>query len=266
MTTNPGKTQLTAIGRQRRLLIVCLAATALAAGCYIPPVAPPTPEGQIGPNLYNTKAATLINEGGPVFALPGELRMPVYFRGEKQDLVVRAERLEGGPFAKVAPASVAPDGRFVLSVPENGTLFFATTEFTQDDGVYRMRALAQASRGRTIIVDTAGTLVGAKIALAAQKRPLSDLNALQTASLIEQVSNTLQPALDRVQLNQSDEDLSETLTALTLPDRDLAYHLLAWEQNLVRHAVPWPLPSPTASPTAPPSMEPAVEQPVDPVK
>jgi hypothetical protein len=230
-----------------------LVAVATAAGCMTPQ---PQVPGQIAAEgeLRNTIAGgKLINEGGPVFLLPGNLRAPSFFTGELAALTVRAERLDGGPFTRVAAASVAADGSFTLKGPITSELFFASTEFTAKDSLHRMRTLVRAQGGEPIILDAASSLVSAKIAVAAQTRKLDDLSYVDTNEVTSQVRSVLSTSLDAIPLDQTNEQLSKQLSEAALKNPALATSLRKWESTLLPAS---PSPSPVASGTAKPSPTP----------
>lgn len=239
-------------------------AAAVLAGCVSQPTPnnPITTEGELR-NTLPANGGKLINEGGPVFALPGTIRMPAYFAGDRATLTVRAERLDGGAFPKVEPAPVSADGSFTLKGPITSQLFFATTEFTAQDGLHRMRTLARAQAGEPIILDTASTLVGAKIALAAQKRSLDDLGYVASTEVTSQVRSVLSTSLDAVKLDKPNEQLAQALTDAAAKHETLATSLRKWEQTLLP-ASPTPAPSPSAS--AKPSASPTTAGSTEPVK
>jgi hypothetical protein len=240
-------------------------AFALAAGCQAPaPVTGPiAPESQVRNSVSGGK---LINEGGPVFALPGTVHLPTYFAGDPATLTVRAERLDGGVFPRVAPASVAADGSFKLSGPITSQLFFATAEFTAKDGTHRVRALARAEEGAAIVLDTASTLVTAKIAVAAQSRRLDDLNYRDTAEVVSQVRSVLATKLDAVSLDLPNEQLSDALDTAAAGSTALASSLEKWESALKPSPTPAPSPSPKPSASVTPSAAPASPEPSTNVK
>jgi hypothetical protein len=236
-------------------------AIALLAGCQAPaPVTGPiAPESQVRNSVAGGK---LINEGGPVFALPGTVHLPTYFAGDPATLTVRAERLDGGVFPRVAPAPVAADGSFKLSGPITSQLFFATAEFTAKDGTHRVRALARAEEGSAIVLDTASTLVTAKIAVAAQARRLDDMSYRDTAEVVSQVRSVLATKLDAVSLDLPNEQLSDALDAAASGSDAVAASLAKWEATL--KPSPTPAPSPTAKPAASPSASPSAAATSDP--
>jgi hypothetical protein len=226
------------------------AALALVVGCTQSPapVDPIAAEGQVRTNVSGGK---LINEGGPVFALPGTVHLPSYYQGDPATLTVRAERLDGGTFAGVGAVPVAADGSFKLAGPITSQLFFATAEFTAKNGTHRVRALARAESGEPIVLDSASTLVTAKIALAAQARRLDDLNYRDTAEVVSQVRSVLSAQLDAVSLDQPNEKLSEALDLAAKGSDALDGSLDKWEATL--KPSPTPAPTPTNKPSASPS-------------
>ena len=232
----------------------------LLAGCSVaqPPAAPPQAEQELRNVLPAAGGGQLINEGGPVFLLPGTLRMPTAFKGELGSLVVRAERLDGGSFPHVPSAAVSGDGTFTLRGPLTSKLFFATTEFSAEDKLYRVRALARAESGEPIVLDTASALVAAKIALAAQKRALDDLSLVETTEVTSQVRSALAASLEAVSLDQPNETLSGALDAAASRSAGLAKRLTEWEAKLLP-ASPTPGPSPSATPSPSPSPEASFE-------
>lgn len=241
--------------RRRGASLVALAATgALLAGCIVgqptQPVEPPI-EGVIKSN-----PGTLINEGGPVFALPGSIKLPGYFQGDMTALEVRAERLDGGTFPKVAPAPVGAGGAFTLEGPITSQLFFATTEFSHENHPHRLRALARAQGGDPLVLDGASTLMSAKIALAAQKRFLDDLDYTEATELTAQVRSAVGAELQAVPLDQPNEALSAALTESVKPYQTLSARLAAWESAIMPPEAPAPTPSPSPTPTPDPTPTP----------
>lgn len=231
-------------------------AGAVIAGCTATTAQPGpiTAEQEVRNSVQGGK---LINEGGPVFALPGTVHLPSYFTGDPSTLTVRAERLDGGTFARVSPAPVAADGTFTLKGPITSQLFFATAEFSAKDGTstYRVRSLARAESGEPIILDTASTLVTAKVALAAQVRRLDDLNYTNTVEVTSQVRSVLGTGLDSVSLDQPNEKLSQQLTDAAAKSSALSASLRKWEATLLPS--PTPAPAATATPSASPSPVPS---------
>jgi hypothetical protein len=227
-------------------------AGALLAGCttQAPQPAPITAEQQVRTSV---QGGQLINEGGPVFALPGTVHLPSYFNGNLATLTVRAERLDGGSFARVTDVPVAADGSFTLKGPITSQLFFATAEFQAKDGTHRVRALARAESGEPIILDTASTLVTAKVALAAQVRRLDDLSYTNTTEVTSQVRSVLATGLDSVSLDQTNEQLSQQLTSAAAKSDALSASLRKWESALLPSPTPAPTPSASTSASASPS-------------
>lgn len=234
-----------------RVAIAVALVGALAAGCVGKEPVPAAPE--VHKELATSNTGTLINEGGPVFALPGTVRLPKYYQGEVGALAIGAERLDGGaftllaagakPFALQALAPVDADGAFVLKGPITSQLFFATAEFTFDNATHRLRSLVRAEPGAPVLIDTASTLVAAKIALAAQRRRLDDMSQSEAAELTSQVRAAIGPRLEDVKLDQTNQALSLALDGIAAEHESLGGRLAAWEATL------WPS-SPTPRPTA----------------
>lgn len=234
-------------------------ALAVALGCPASPAPSPgvIPAEDVLRNTVSGTGGKLINEGGPVFLLPGALKAPRFFTGELSGLMVRAERLDGGAFVRVSPVPVAADGNFTLRGPITSELFFATAEFTANDATHRMRALARAQSGEPIILDPASTLVAAKIALAAQARRLDDLSYVDTSEVTSQVRSVLSTALEDVPLDQTNEQLAQHLTDAAAKNEALAASLRKWEAALRPSSTPIATAKPSPSPSASLSPEPA---------
>lgn len=234
----------------RGALSAVLLGTLLAA-CQGAPAPKPSPlETEINAIVTGGK---LINEGGPVFALPGTVRLPSYFNGDLSKLVVRAERLDGGAYLPIAMAKVESDGSFVLHGPIKSTLFFASTEFTAKDSVHRLRALFRAEPGAPIILDSATSLMASKVALAAQRRNLDDLNYNDARDLSSSVRSRFDTALGQISLDQPNEQLSRQLSDLVATDPTLSARLLRWEASLIPTYLPSPAVLSSSSPTPTPS-------------
>lgn len=231
----------------------------LLAGCVVSaPASTPAPD-EVS-SLINTKSAPLINEGGPVFLLPGTVKMPGYFTGAMNTLSVKAERLDGGAFPRVTEAPVNAEGGFELKGPLTSQLFFATAEFTHENHLHRVRALARAQSTEPLVLDTASSLIAAKVALAAQRMPQDALDYTETTELSAQVRSALSGALQGVDLAQPNEALSARLNAAAVEHPALASRLLRWETSMAPSPEPSPSstpePQPSASATAKPELEP----------
>ncbi|MEB3196584.1 MAG: hypothetical protein VKP62_05210 [Candidatus Sericytochromatia bacterium] len=186
----------------------------------------PAPTGAVAP---------LINEGGPVFAVPGRVVLPAYFRGRPADLNVSAEQLGGAKIASVRPASVQSDGRFELLVPRGEGAFMATTVFAQDEYLIRMRSLVKPEEGQRITIDSTSTLVTAKLGQAYQRGLSLNLDTLNdsTQALISNLRAGI-PAAEwqRVQLDGDNLHLGRALNAVTSLRPELQTQVEAWEDVL----------------------------------
>jgi hypothetical protein len=127
-----------------------------------------------------------------------------------------------------------------------------------------VRALARAQDGAPLILDAASSLVSAKVALAAQKRALDDLNYPETTDLTAQLRSTLGAQLDGVSLAQPNGALSTQLDALAKKNEGLAARLLKWSAALEPAPAPTPQPAGAATPGA--SSAPSPEPSHEPVK
>jgi hypothetical protein len=219
----------------------------LLAGCATTGTLPASPEDAVSTAL-NYNKPTLINEGGPVFALPGALQMPSYYGGDIASLTVRAERIDGGGFPKVPEVKVQKDGTFSLNGPLTSNLFFASTEFIHEDTLHRVRALVRAQSDEPVIIDAASSLMAAKVAMAAQRRKLFNVDYNETTRLTSQVRAVASTELAGLRLDQANEELSTALDRAVANDTSLREGLAHWEAGL--------LPSPTPSATPPASVTP----------
>jgi hypothetical protein len=180
-----------------------------------------------------TNGGSLINEGGAVFAKPGQILMPNYFKGEITGLAVDAERLDGGSFPDVTSTAVAGDGSFTLNGPDTGKFFFASASFVHEDTTHRVRALAKAdSSSNKLLIDTASTLLAAKVALAEQKRHLFTIDYQETQDLSNLVRTRLGDRLGSVQLDAANAELSSALDVLARSNEDLNNRIVRWEYTL----------------------------------
>lgn len=201
--------------------------------------------------------AGLINEGGPVYALPGEVVTPVYFRGNRADLIITAERPGGVRVDAVPLARVDGEGRFTLVVPRGEKAFFASTVFPHGEMVVRMRSLVQPGPDARIVLDPLETLVAARISRSFQLGHQVNLDGLSdpTRKLIGSFRAAIPaPELARVQLVGSNLDLARELNSLAGTRPHLDYDLNAWEDQLLG----LPL---RANPEAPSPGEPGSEPP-----
>ncbi|HEY9723322.1 MAG TPA: hypothetical protein V6D47_15030 [Oscillatoriaceae cyanobacterium] len=239
----------------RRRIGACLACATLLSACAV------SPDKTLLPSNTTTVAntsGTFINEGEPVF-LTGNVSLPSYATSKTGDLTVQAERLAGGPLLGSSPAPVAADGTFSqLKVPLNSQLFFATVAFDSQNGPEELRALARAQPQAPLVIDVASSLIGARIAVAAQSRSLDALDYSATGELTDQVRATLGSSLASVDLGQPNAVLANKLTQLAQPHATLASHLADWENSFD--------PSPSPSPSASPSPSPTPEASAPPVK
>lgn len=245
-----------------RLGLVAIAAC-LLAGCQAAATTNPDPEGVV---KTTRTAASLINEGGPVFGLPGggslineggpvfnkptnsgsftlagQLLAPRYFTGSVSGLGVGAEALDGGAFPDVTASPVAGDGSFSLQGPATGKFFFAAASFTFDDTTHRVRALARADEDAgKITLDTTSSLLAAKVALAEQKRHLNSIDFQETQDLGNMVRYKLGAQLDKVQLDAANAELSNALNVLVRQDDQLRARVRSWEYTLDPTLAPTP--------------------------
>jgi hypothetical protein len=258
--------------KSRSRLGLAAVAACLVAGCHAGATTAPLDEGVIkttrtasslinegGPVFGKPAEATLINEGGPVFGKPvngdsfqlgGQLLLPRYFTGTVSALQVAAERLDGGAFPDVTASSVAEDGSFKLEGPATGKFFFASASFSFEDTTHRVRALARADQDAgKLTLDTASTLLAAKVALAEQKRHLATIDYQETQDLGNMVRQKLGAQLQAVQLDAANAELSNALNVLARKDDTLRDHLRSWEFALDPTLAPTPETALPAGPT-----------------
>lgn len=220
--------------------------------------------GSTGGDILSHNGGSLINEGGPVFDQPpaadefqleGQITTPRYYTGAVQDLAVSSERLDGVDFPDVAASAVQPDGSFKMRGKATGKYFFASASFTFEDTPHTIRALAKADNtGSKLVLDTASTLLAAKIALAEQKRHLYTIDFQETTDLTNLVRGRIGDKLDNVRLDVADTELSDALNLLDSANADLSARILRWEFTLdpTLQGTPAPMALPTANATARP--------------
>lgn len=243
----------------RRIIALACMALSLSACKAVAPVAKVMETETETVRALSSKGS-LINEGGPVFALPGDVRMPATFAGETAGMIIKAERLSGGRVPRIADAVLDGTGHFSMSVPTGQTdKFFATTSFEQDGSTHKLRALVDPQPGRSVLIDATTSFMGAKIAEAARQQRLNLPDMVHTNALTDEVRATIGGELEREALDRPDEALSFALSYHTLPHEDLAFRMQVWEQNLfMPSAVSLPQ-QPTEAPAAAPSDDPVVE-------
>jgi hypothetical protein len=181
------------------------------------------------------EGARLINEGGPVYAIPGEVAVPTYFKGDPKELTITAERLGGARVEGIPAAKVEADGRFTLLVPKGEGPFFASTVFTHDELLVRLRTLVQPGPDARVALDPLATLVAARISRTWLQGHDVDLQQLAdpTAELVAKLRAALPASeVNRVPLTGSNLDLARELSALAALRPDLDYALNAWEDRL----------------------------------
>ncbi|MDB5098291.1 MAG: hypothetical protein JWM80_2712 [Cyanobacteria bacterium RYN_339] len=263
----------------RRLGLAALAACWLT-GCHAATTTAPVDEGVVrstrtaaslinegGPVFGKPADATLINEGGPVFGKPtnpnnfqlgGLVVLPRYYTGGTTDLKVSAERLDGGAVPDLGAVPVGDGGSFLLQGPATGKFFFAATSFTQEDTIHRVRALARADAGGgQLTIDAASSLLSAKIALAEQKRHLFTIDYQETQDLGQMVRYKLGTQLQTVQLDAANAELSNALNVLARQDDGLRERIRSWEYTLDPTLKPTPETMPAATSVVPTTTVPA---------
>ncbi|MEB3285323.1 MAG: hypothetical protein VKN33_08565 [Candidatus Sericytochromatia bacterium] len=192
------------------------------------------------PPLPPETTPALINEGGPVFMLPGEVVFPGYFRGNPALLTVSAEALGGSRITTIAPAPLGSDGKFTMRIPQDTGAFMASTVFTQDEYLYRMRTLVKPVEGGQILIDPTSTLVSAKLGQAYQRGLLLDLDKLSqpTIELMDNLRFGIHAEeWGRVQLDGDNLSLGRSLAALTGLRPHLEVQVNAWEALI--NEQPW---------------------------
>lgn len=193
------------------------------------------------------QGAKLIDEGGPVF-LQGRVVMPTYYKGEVSGLQVRAERLDGGAFPQVAPATVAGDGSFTLRGQRMSNLMFVTAEFIHEDSLHRVRASAQPDPNTPVTLDASSSLLAASVAMAAQRRKLLDLDLGQANQLLAVFRQQAGAQANGLLLNQTNEALSQHFLRLSKLDEGLLGLVQAFDLKLNPPPFPVLPPNPTPAP------------------
>ena len=195
----------------------------------------------------------LINEGGPVFAMPGEVLL-LATGLSPEGMKVTAERVDGSKLLSVPAAAIAADGTFDLRGPMAAGVFFATTVVEDQDAVYRMRALVRPENDKTILIDTASSLIAADVIQASKRHQKAELGGIfdRTAQLTADVRAAV-PAEEMrgVSLSGSNDALVGQLHALAQARPALYAELLAWEEALHGGAAAAEPPQAAAGPAGP---------------
>lgn len=216
-----------------RIIVLHLGLAGLvAAGCATKSPVKAEPEDVVA--IKRGNEVRLINEGGPVFAMPGEVRFFASTTGAA-DMKIAAERSDGSKVLSIAAAQLGPDRTFELQVPASAGLFFATTIVEDQDAVYRMRALVRAEDRQPIIIDTASTLVAADVLKASRRHQKAELGAIytRTAALTREIRTQIpEDEMRAVNLSGTSDVLVSQLHALAGPRPELYEELRAWEETL----------------------------------
>jgi len=235
--------------KSREAVLPAAVMALVLSGCAAGPAANLLPDEIV--SLKRGGDTRLINEGGPVFAMPGKVEIPAYM-GQKDAIVVTGERVNGSAVLGISHVNADPDGTFDLSVPANAGLFFATTVVTHDDSLHRIRTLVRPEDGREILIDPAATLVASKIMLASKRHKSAELGAMYdlTADLTAYIrANVPATDLGLVWLDRPNDELAATLDGIAARTPGLESKLRGWEQKLYSNeAVP---PAPVAAIEAP---------------
>lgn len=204
----------------------------VAAGCTAKAPVKAEPDEIV--SIKRGSDVRLINEGGPVFAMPGEvlfLASAINIEGLK----VSAERVDGSKIQSVPVAQLSPEGTFELRGPMSAGVFFATTVVEDQDAVYRMRALVRPEDGKKITIDTTSSLIAADIIEASKRHQKAELGGLynRTAQLTADIRSAV-PAeeMREVKLSGTNDALVGQLHALTSARPALYDDLRAWEEML----------------------------------
>ena len=218
---------------QKRLIALQLGLVGLvAAGCAAQPTLTTPPDEII--SIKRGGDAPLINEGGPVFAMPGEV---LFFASAQSaaEMKVTAERVDGSKVLSIPAAQLGPDGTFELHGYESAGLFFATTIVEDQETVYKMRALVRAENQQRIIIDTASTLVAADVLKASRRHQKAELGAIytRTAALTHEIRTQVpEDEMRAVNLSGTSDVLVSQLHAIAGPRQALYDELRAWEEAL----------------------------------
>lgn len=220
-------------GTHNRVLALNLGLAGLvAAGCAANAPLKADPEDAI--SVKRSGEVRLINEGGPVFAMPGEVLLLAGTPG-LEGMKVTAERVDGSKVLSVPTAPIAADGSFDLRGPMSTGVFFATTVVEDQDAVYRMRALVRPENDKKIVIDTASSLIAADIIQASKRHQKAELGGIfdRTAQLTTRIREAV-PAdqMRGVGLSGSNDALVGQLHALTSAQPALYAELVAWEEML----------------------------------
>lgn len=216
-----------------RLLALQLGCAGLvAAGC-----AAQAPLKQAPDEIVTIKRGSevrLINEGGPVFAMPGEVLF-LASAIDTEGLKVTAERADGTKIQSVPSAMISAEGSFELRGPMSAGAFFATTVVEDKEAVYRMRALVRPEDGKRITIDTVSSLVAADLIQASKRHQKAELNAIYDRT--SQLTTDLRAAIPaeemrEVNLSGPNEALVGQLHALASARPELYTNLKAWEEML----------------------------------
>lgn len=226
------------------------------------PVFNKPPDGSTGAGIVSEGGTNLINEGGPVFNNPtgesqfqidGQVLTPHYYTGGVNGLTVTAEHLNGVTFPDVAASQVLPGGYFTIKGPATDKYFFASASFNFEDTTHTVRALAQAASTDKLVIDTASSLVAAKVSLVAQRRQLFNIDYQETQDLTDQVRAKVGGKLESVRLDVAAQELSNALDVLASKDDALQTRLKQWQYTLdptFGASTPAPMTQTSPAPTA----------------
>lgn len=176
----------------------------------------------------------LINEGGPVFAMPGEVLL-LASAINTEGLKITAERADGSKIQSISAAQLSPEGTFELRGPLSAGLFFATTVVEDQDAVYRMRALVRPEEGKKITIDTTSSLIAADIIQASKRHQKAEISGAFTRT--EQLTAAIRASLPAEELREVDlsgtnDALVGQLHALASARPELYAALRGWEEML----------------------------------
>lgn len=204
----------------------------VAAGCAAQAPLKAVPDEIV--SIKRGSDVRLINEGGPVFAMPGEVLFFASTAGIA-DMKVTAERIDGSKVLSIPAAQLSPEGTFELHGPLSADLFFATTIVEDQETVFKMRALVRAEDRQKIIIDTASTLVAADVLKASRRHQKAELGAIytRTAALTHEIRMQVpEDEMRAVNLSGTSDVLVSQLHAIAGPRQALYDELRAWEEAL----------------------------------
>jgi hypothetical protein len=189
----------------------------ILTACSATPLPRPD-EGQVSlQNETILPRGRLINEGGVVFAVPGEVRFPAYFAGDPSELLVRGEQLNGNRLPQFATVPLDRLGNFqFLSRIETG-FYVISVEFNHEQRRHTMRAMVKGDANDPVIVDAVSSMLAARVQMAARQHDNLRLDYREVADLTERARELLGPDLNQFRFDQSQENMVYQFDALAQP-------------------------------------------------